>query len=73
MTSGRFHEEAAIYAERLRAARSLDYQIVRDGYILITPVQPDLTRTTPSGLLEDQLVPRASAWSLRCRGLSDGR
>ena len=42
-----------------------DYQAVRDGYISITPLQPDLTAYDALGILQDQLVPRASASSLR--------
>ena len=42
-----------------------DYQAVRDGYISITPLQPDLTAYDALGILHDQLVPHASASSLR--------
>jgi 5'-nucleotidase len=42
-----------------------DYQAVRDGYVSITPLQPDLTAYDALASVEDQLVPRASASSLR--------
>jgi 5'-nucleotidase len=42
-----------------------DYQAVRDGYVSITPLQPDLTAHDALAILQDQLVPRASASSLR--------
>ena len=42
-----------------------DYQAVRDGYISVTPLQPDLTAYDALGVLEDQLAPRASVSSLQ--------
>jgi 5'-nucleotidase len=42
-----------------------DYQAVRDGYISVTPLQPDLTAYDALAAVEEQLVPRASASSLR--------
>jgi 5'-nucleotidase len=42
-----------------------DYQAVRDGFISITPLQPDLTAHEALAFLQEQLVPRASASSLR--------
>ena len=42
-----------------------DYQAVRDGYISVTPLQPDLTAHDALAVVEEQLVPRASASSLR--------
>ena len=44
-----------------------DYQAVRDGYISVTPLQPDLTAHDALGIVEDQLVPRESAPSLRSK------
>ena len=42
-----------------------DYQAVRDGYVSVTPLQPDLTAYDALAVLEDQLVPRATGSSLR--------
>jgi 5'-nucleotidase len=42
-----------------------DYQAVRDGFISVTPLQPDLTAHEALTFLEDHLVPRASASSLQ--------
>jgi 5'-nucleotidase len=42
-----------------------DYQAVRDGYISVTPLQPDLTAYDVLEAVQDQLIPRASASSLR--------
>ena len=44
-----------------------DYQAVRDGYISVTPLQPDLTAHDALAFLEEHLVPRASASSLTPR------
>jgi len=44
-----------------------DYQAVRDGYISVTPLQPDLTAHDVLTFIEEQLVPRASASSLQPR------
>jgi 5'-nucleotidase len=44
-----------------------DYQAVRDGYVSVTPLQPDLTAHDALTLLEEQLVPRPSASSLQPR------
>ena len=42
-----------------------DYQAVRDGYVSVTPLQPDMTAYDALTVLEDQLVPRATGSSLR--------
>jgi 5'-nucleotidase len=44
-----------------------DYQAVRDGYVSVTPLQPDLTAHDALTLLEEQLVPRPSPSSLQPR------
>lgn len=44
-----------------------DYQAVKDGFISVTPLQPDLTAHDALSFLEEQLVPRASASSLQPR------
>jgi 5'-nucleotidase len=44
-----------------------DYQAVREGYVSVTPLQPDLTAHDALTFLEARLVPRASASSLQPR------
>jgi len=38
-----------------------DYQAVKDGFISVTPLQPDLTAHDALNFLEEQLVPRTSS------------
>jgi 5'-nucleotidase len=38
-----------------------DYQAVKDGFISVTPLQPDLTAHDALSFLEEQLLPRAGA------------
>jgi 5'-nucleotidase len=42
-----------------------DYQAVRDGYVSVTPLQPDLTAHDALAFTEEQLVPRGSRSSLQ--------
>lgn len=44
-----------------------DYQAVRDGYISVTPLQPDLTAYDALAIVEEQLIPRGSTSSLQPR------
>ena len=44
-----------------------DYQAVRDGFVSVTPLQPDLTAYDALEYVEDQLVPRVTGSSLQPR------
>ena len=44
-----------------------DYQAVKDGFISVTPLQPDLTAHEALAFVEEQLVPRGTASSLQPR------
>ena len=44
-----------------------DYQAVKDGFISVTPLQPDLTAHEALAVVEEQLVPRGTASSLQPR------